>query len=211
MEVDDEAYGDIEKFHVAQELGFVDGKDLLDDFEFKDQVFFEQDVEPKRFLEDEALVFDWNLELLPGFNLPKKELPHHAFFINRFDQARPFQPMNLNRRTDRNVAQFISPLKFRMHDPNFVPFVSFCKKSHRHHLLQQRVHHFAARHSGGFGVVGKMDAVGEAGGGDGADVLGRNEVLLLEPGVGAGGGSEVVPDFSPRTMRRMAASFSGGG
>ena len=43
---------------------------------------------------------------------------------------------------------------------------------HRDHLGQQGVDDLGAVDAGGFGFVGGVDAVGEAGRGDGADVLG---------------------------------------
>ena len=35
MEVDQEAYGDVQQFHVAEQLGLVNRQDLLDRFEFE--------------------------------------------------------------------------------------------------------------------------------------------------------------------------------
>ena len=35
MKVDQEAYGDVQQFHVAEQLGLVNRQDLLDRFEFE--------------------------------------------------------------------------------------------------------------------------------------------------------------------------------
>ena len=48
MEVDQQANGDVEQFHVAEQLGLVDRQYLLDRFEFEQQAAFDQNVETNR-------------------------------------------------------------------------------------------------------------------------------------------------------------------
>src|SRR5438477_3854260 len=64
MEVDQEAYGDAQQFHVAEQLGLVNRHDLLDRFEFEQQAAFDQNVKAERLFEDKSLVLDFDNALV---------------------------------------------------------------------------------------------------------------------------------------------------
>src|SRR5205823_13326146 len=57
MEIDEQPKRDIQQFHVAQELRFVDGQNLLYGLCFHQHTTFHQHIE-SRFLSREALVFN---------------------------------------------------------------------------------------------------------------------------------------------------------
>ena len=58
MEVDEQAKGNIQQFHVAQELRFVDGQNLLHGFCFQQHTTFHQHIESQRLLSRETLVIN---------------------------------------------------------------------------------------------------------------------------------------------------------
>jgi hypothetical protein len=58
MEIDEQPKRDIQQFHVAQELCFVDGQNLLHGLCFYHHTPFHQHIESQRFLSREALVFN---------------------------------------------------------------------------------------------------------------------------------------------------------
>jgi len=107
MEVDQEAYGDVQQFHVAEQLRLVDWQDLLDRFEFEQQAAFDQNVKAERLFEDKSLVFDFDNALVDGGQLVEAQFAEEALLINAFDQARPLETMNLDGGADDGVAQFI--------------------------------------------------------------------------------------------------------
>ena len=107
MEVDQQANGDVEQFHVAEQLGLVDRQYLLDRFEFQQQAAFDQNVETKRLFEDKTLVFDSDNALVDSGQLAEAQFAEEALLINAFDQARPLETMNLDGGADDGVAQFI--------------------------------------------------------------------------------------------------------
>ena len=74
MEVDQQANGDVEQFHVAEQLGLVDRQYLLDRFEFQQQAAFDQNVETKRLFEDKTLVFDSDNALVDSGQLAEAQL-----------------------------------------------------------------------------------------------------------------------------------------
>ena len=96
MEVDQQAKGDVEQFHVAEQLGLVDSQYLLDRFEFQQQAAFDQNVETKRLFEDKTLVFDSDNALVDSGQLAEAQFAEEALLINAFDQARPLVTMNLD-------------------------------------------------------------------------------------------------------------------
>src|SRR6266567_5175823 len=102
MEVDQQANGNVEQFHVVELLGLVDRQYLLDRFEFQQQAAFDKNVETKRLFEDKTLVFDSDNALVDS-----GQLAEEALLINAFDQARPLERMNLDGGADDGVAQLI--------------------------------------------------------------------------------------------------------
>ena len=115
MEVDQQANGDVEQFHVAEQLGLVDRQYLLDRFEFQQQAAFDQNVETKRLFEDKTLVFDSDNALVDSGQLAEAQFAEEALLINAFDQARPLETMNLDGGADDGVAQLIRLLERWMH------------------------------------------------------------------------------------------------
>ena len=60
MEVNQKAYGNVEQFHVAEQLRLVDGHYLLNRFEFEQQAAFDENVEAKRLFDDKTLVLEFD-------------------------------------------------------------------------------------------------------------------------------------------------------
>ena len=107
MEVDQEADGDVEQFHVAEQLGLVDRQYILDRLQFEQQAAFDQNVKAERLFEDKTLVFDFDNALVDSSQLLEAQFAEEALLINAFDQTWSLDPMNLNRRTDGDVAELI--------------------------------------------------------------------------------------------------------
>ena len=115
MEVDQQAYGDVEQFHVTEQLGLMDKQDLLDRLEFEQQAAFDQNVKAKRFLEGKTLIFDFDNALVDGTHFLEAQFAHEALLINAFDEARPLETMDLDSSADDGVAQLIRLLEQWMH------------------------------------------------------------------------------------------------
>src|SRR3989442_2958092 len=115
MEVDQQAYGDVEQFHVAEQLGLMDRQDLLDRLEFEQQAAFDQYVKAKRFLEAKTLIFDFDNALVECAHLLEAQFAQEALLINTFDETRPLETMDLDGGADDGVAQLIRLLEQWMH------------------------------------------------------------------------------------------------
>ena len=111
MEVDEQADGNVQQFHIAEQLGLMDRQDVLDRFEFQQQAIFDQNVKAKWLLEDEPLVFNFDDALVDRSHLAQAQFADQALFINAFDEARPLETMDFNGRAYGRVAQLISFLK----------------------------------------------------------------------------------------------------
>ena len=116
MEVDQEADGDVEQFHVAEQLGLVDRQYILDRLQFEQQAAFDQNVKAERLFEDKTLVFDFDNALVDSSQLLEAQFAEEALLINAFDQARPLETMNLDGGADDGVAQFICFVEQWMHE-----------------------------------------------------------------------------------------------
>lgn len=81
MKVNEEAERSVEQFHVAQELGFVDGQNGFDGFGFDDQALVDVNVKAEGFLKGEALVFNRDDQLAYARNLAQEQFAQEAFFV----------------------------------------------------------------------------------------------------------------------------------
>lgn len=89
----------------------MDSEDFQHTLQFQQQTVLDLNIKPEEFLEDHPLVFDFYLPLVNRLKFAQLEFTNHASFIYTFDQSRPFQPMNFNRRANRSMAHFISGRK----------------------------------------------------------------------------------------------------
>ena len=115
VEVDEQTDGYVEQFHVAQQLRLMDGQHLLNALQFQEQAILNQYIETQRFVENKALVLDLNNTLVYRSQALHSQFPEQAFLIDAFNEARPFQAVHFNCRTDDNTAQFIRLLEQGMH------------------------------------------------------------------------------------------------
>jgi hypothetical protein len=115
VKVDDQAQGDSQEFHITQELRFVDGQNALDTFKFQEEATFNENVEPEIFIENQALVFNSDDALVDSGDFAKLEFTHQASLVNAFDEPRSLKSMNLDRRADGQVTQFVGFGEKRMH------------------------------------------------------------------------------------------------
>jgi hypothetical protein len=115
VKVKNQPDGNVQQLHVTQELGLVDGQYLLHALEFQQQAKLQEKVEPQRLLKDQPFVLDLHFPLIHRGNAAKAQFPHQAALVDAFEQARPFDAMNLNGRANGFTAQFVSLCVKRMH------------------------------------------------------------------------------------------------
>src|SRR6266498_5033691 len=89
MEIDEKANRNVQQFHVAEQLGFMNRQDFLDRLQFEQQAILDQNVKAQRLLEDESLVFDFDDALIDRCHLTKAQFAQEALFINAFNKAWP--------------------------------------------------------------------------------------------------------------------------
>jgi len=128
MEVDEEAYGNIQQLHVAEQLGLVDGENGLDRFDFDQDAVVNQQIEAERFLTGEALVFDDDLLLADGGKASKLKFPGQTPFVNGFHQSRPLVTMHLDGRADDRLGQAGGFVVERVHLWTGVEFLDFLQE-----------------------------------------------------------------------------------
>jgi hypothetical protein len=100
MKVDQQAERHIKQLHVGKKLGFVNRKDFFHRFDFNDKATIHENIEAQGFIELQAFVIDEDRSLLNCRDALQNELTHHAFFINALDQARTFESMHFDGRSD---------------------------------------------------------------------------------------------------------------
>ena len=105
MEIDEQPKGDIQQFHVAQELRLVDRQHFLDSLGFHKYAAFHEHIETQWLLSRETFVFNQDGFLSDTFQAAQAQLRKQTPLLDRFDQARPFVSMNLNRRADDGLGQ----------------------------------------------------------------------------------------------------------
>lgn len=115
VEVDDQTEGNIQQFHVAQQLGLMDWQYLLNTLKLKQQTTLDQNVKSQRFIKDQTLVLDLDKTLIDCGDFAQLEFAHQTPFIDAFNQTRSFQAMNLDGRANDEAAQLISLLEKNMH------------------------------------------------------------------------------------------------
>jgi hypothetical protein len=132
----------IQQLHVAEDLSLVDGQYFLSALEFQQQAILHQDVETQSLVEYQAFVLDPHHFLIDRCYLSKAQLVHQAPLVNAFQQARPYNPMNLDRGANDGVAQLIGPLVTRMHKDFLQKVTKETKKNFR--VERSSIHTFGA-------------------------------------------------------------------
>ena len=99
MEVDKQPKRDIQQFHVAQELRFVDGQNLLH------RLCFDQHIESQRLLSRETLVFNHHEFLAHACQPAQFKLSRQTPFVDGFDQAGSFVAVHFNGPSDNRLGQ----------------------------------------------------------------------------------------------------------
>jgi hypothetical protein len=115
VKVKNETNGNVHQLHVAEELGLVDGQNLLHRLEFQQEAILNQNIESQGFVKHQPFVFDPYQALIHRPDLAQAHLVHQAPLVDAFEETRPFNPMNLNGRANGGVAQLIGLLVKRMH------------------------------------------------------------------------------------------------
>ena len=118
MKIDQKANRNVEQFHIAQQLGFMDGQDFVNALQFEQQAVLDENVKAQGFLENQSFVFDFDDPLIDGRDLAQAQFLDQTFFINALDETGSFEPVNLNGRTDGRVAQLIGFREQGMHSAN---------------------------------------------------------------------------------------------
>jgi hypothetical protein len=115
VEVDEEADRDVQELHVAEKLGFVDGKHLFDRFEFDQEAVFDEEVEAEWFFEGVALVLDEDGLLVDAGDFAEIEFAAQALFVDGFDEAWALVAVDFDGRADDFVGEFVGFDEKRMH------------------------------------------------------------------------------------------------
>lgn len=82
----------------------MDRENLSDDLEFNDKAFVDQEINAEWLCEGVPFVFDRNDKLLCSLNIPEKQFPHQAFFVDRLNETRAFKAMDFDGRSDDLAA-----------------------------------------------------------------------------------------------------------
>ena len=96
MEVDEQADGHIEKFHVAQELSFVDRQNGFDRLDLDQHATLDQQIKAKRFFFGKTFVGNQDSALVDELNLPQLEFFGQTPFVYGLDQPWTFVAMDFN-------------------------------------------------------------------------------------------------------------------
>src|SRR5438128_981975 len=104
MKIDDQPDGYIQQFHVTEQLGLVDGQNLLHALEFQQETILDQNIKSKRLIEDQSFVFDSDDALIDRFDPEQLQLPHQTAFINALNQTGSLEPVNFDGRANGGVA-----------------------------------------------------------------------------------------------------------
>lgn len=100
VEVDQKPHGLASEFHIGKKLRFVNRENLLDGFQFNDNLLFHNEVHLVSTIEDQSFVDEWDGNLPPKTYSATAQFKAKALFVSRFQQTRPHLPMYLNRRAD---------------------------------------------------------------------------------------------------------------
>ena len=74
----------------------MDRQNLLHTFKLQQQAGLDQNIEPERFIKQQAFVFDLNHPLVNSSDLAQFKFAHQTSLVNAFDQTRSFEPVNFN-------------------------------------------------------------------------------------------------------------------
>ena len=105
VEVDEEADGNVQQLHVAEELRLVNWQDLLRSFGFHQDAVFNQHVEAERLLSSEPFVLDLHGFLADAVQFPKLQFLQQTPFINRLDEPRAFVAMDFDCSSDDEFSE----------------------------------------------------------------------------------------------------------
>lgn len=105
VKVDEEADGNIEELHVAQELRFVDGQDLLDGLGFDEDAAFNEEVESEGFLTRCPLVVDRDGFLRRAGEVSEFHFPHQAPLVDRLEESGTLVTMYLDGPADDDLGE----------------------------------------------------------------------------------------------------------
>jgi hypothetical protein len=89
VEIDQQTQRLIREFHVAKQLRFVDGKDLLDSFKLNNQAIVNQDV--KRSGSSKTKPLYRNDQCVLCRHISQLAFPAYAFVVNGLQQLRPLE------------------------------------------------------------------------------------------------------------------------
>ena len=97
IEVEQETVFDSGKFHVGQNLGFMNLLQLVDALELQYDLIFNKNIHPVSTIQVDALVFHRQWMLNPELDPVQIQLVSQALLIGRLQQPWPQFPVNLNR------------------------------------------------------------------------------------------------------------------
>jgi len=107
-EVDQKSEMAIQEPHVRQDLFCVDGAEGLDGFELDDDFVFDDQIGAKAFVEDNAIILDWNRNLTFDIQPHALQFAGKNDLVDSFQKARSEIPMNLKCGVHHKLGYFVS-------------------------------------------------------------------------------------------------------
>jgi len=100
VEIDQKPDRNIQEFHIAQELCFVDWQDCLHRLPFDQNAALDENIEAQSLVARKALVSDCNQPLIFSREFSELKLAQKTPLVNGFDQAGSLVLVNFNCRAN---------------------------------------------------------------------------------------------------------------
>jgi hypothetical protein len=105
VEVEEQAQPALRQTEIGEYLEVMDGLQPLHGLELHDDKIINQQIETEAEVEGNALVSDWDRNLVPDFEASQPQLVDQARLIDGLQQSWPQVTMHLNGRSDDLVRQ----------------------------------------------------------------------------------------------------------
>jgi len=96
VKVQEQADWNVQPLHITEQLGLVNGQYLLHRLELQQEAILHQNVASQCLLKDQPFLFNFHQALIDGLDLTQAQLAHQAPLVDALQQARTFDPMNLD-------------------------------------------------------------------------------------------------------------------
>jgi hypothetical protein len=107
VEIDEQSDMTAGESKVGENLGVMDGRELIDGLHLDDDLFLDQEIEPISAIDPYSSINDRKFHLACHLEPSPRKLKRQTGFISRLQQPRPQLAMHRDRRTDDRVCQLI--------------------------------------------------------------------------------------------------------